>query len=127
LRHGEASLTPQHVAHRKHRKFAEKLSNWTELDAMIRRVERPLGAAYKAACVFNGLLPPPSDEPEPSWRDQTSSSIRRQRRARDELEDEDEASDDEGEESMAVDEDEGADENQEIIDVDAEDDDEDDE
>lgn len=95
---------------------------------MIRRVERPLGAAYKAACVFNGLLPPPSDELEPAWAaDQTTSSIRRHRRARDDMSDEDEASEEdeaEAEDSMAVDdeEDEGADENQ-VIDVDAEDDD----
>ena len=92
LSRAKTALTRQHVVHRKHRKFAEKLSTWVELDAMIRRVERPLGAAYKAACVFNGLLPPPSDEPEPSWRDQTTSSIRRQRRARDEVSDEEEAS-----------------------------------
>ncbi|CZS96116.1 related to DBF4-regulatory subunit for Cdc7p protein kinase [Rhynchosporium graminicola] len=36
----------EHVLSRKHRKFAEKLENWADLDALLNRLARPLRADY---------------------------------------------------------------------------------
>jgi regulatory subunit for Cdc7p protein kinase len=35
----------QHVLSRKHRKFAEKVENWKELDALLNQLARPLREA----------------------------------------------------------------------------------
>jgi regulatory subunit for Cdc7p protein kinase len=32
----------QHIVSRKHRRFAEADENWTDLDRLLRRLERPL-------------------------------------------------------------------------------------
>jgi regulatory subunit for Cdc7p protein kinase len=37
----------QHIQSRKHRKFAEKLDNWQELDALLNQLARPLREAQE--------------------------------------------------------------------------------
>lgn len=49
----ELRFPSQHVVSRKHVKFARTASNWTELDALLERIDRPY------------LLPPSSDYSSP--------------------------------------------------------------
>jgi regulatory subunit for Cdc7p protein kinase len=37
----------QHVLSRKHRRFAEKVENWKELDALLSQLSRPLREAQE--------------------------------------------------------------------------------
>jgi len=40
-----SKLVLQHVLSRKHRKFAEKVENWKDLDALLNQLARPLREA----------------------------------------------------------------------------------
>lgn len=43
-----ASLTsPKHTMTRKHRRFAQNMSNWAELDALLFEIQRPLKEVYE--------------------------------------------------------------------------------